>query len=234
MAVLNLEGMSAYTAHPAGPGPHPGVIVGHQLFGIDASVRRCADRLAAAGYLAIVPDLYHRTEPLADLPQDDEGRRRGFALMHRLTRDEVVADVGRCLEWLRGPGGAGPRVGMLGVSLGGHAAFLAAARLDLAATAVLFPGWLTGTEIGLSRPGPTVGLAGDIRGRLLFLVGDRDHVVPAADVERIAGALAAGGVAHEVVVYPDTPHAFFLDGTSTAAHDAWRRVLELFDGELRG
>jgi carboxymethylenebutenolidase len=230
--MLNLAGMDVYVARPDGPGPHPGVIVGHQLFGVDGGVRRCADRLAATGFLAVAPDLYHRSEPGAELPQDDEGRRRGFELMAHLDRDGTVADVRRCIDWLRGPGGAGPRVGMLGVSLGGHAAFLAAARLDLAATAVLFPGWLTGTDIPLSRPEPTLTLAGGIGGRLLFLVGDRDHVVPAADVEQIGAALSAARVRHEVVVYPDTPHAFFLDGTGTAAEDAWLRVLELFGREL--
>ncbi|MEU7870817.1 dienelactone hydrolase family protein [Dactylosporangium sp. NPDC049140] len=220
--MLSLAGMPVYVARPDGPGPHPGVVVLHQLFGVDGSVRRGADRLAAAGFLAVAPDLYHRTEPGAELPQDDEGRRRGFALMHRMDRDEVVADVGRCLDWLRGPGGAGPRTGLLGVSLGGHAAFLAAARLGVDATVVLFPGWLTGTEIPLSRPEPTLSLAADIRGRLLFLVGERDHVVPPAEVARIAAAIPG----HEVVVYPDTPHAFFLDGTTPAAEDAWRRVIE--------
>jgi len=123
-------------------------------------------------------------------------------------------------------------VGMLGVSLGGHAAFLAAARLDLAATAVLFPGWLTGTEIPLSRPEPTPTLAAGITGRLLFLVGDRDHVVPASDVDQVRAALSNAGVKHEIVVYPDTPHAFFLDGTTPAAEDAWRRILDLFGQEL--
>ncbi|HTJ37593.1 MAG TPA: dienelactone hydrolase family protein [Dactylosporangium sp.] len=226
--MLNLAGMTAYVARPGGPGPHPGVVVGHLIFGVDESTRRCADRLAAAGFLAIVPDLYHRTAPGADLPRDDEGRRRGLELMRTLTRDGVVEDVGRCVEWLLGPGGAGPRVGMLGVSLGGHVAFVAAARLDLAATAALFPGWLTGTEIPLSTPDPTVALAPGIRGRVLFLVGDRDHVVPAADVARVGEALSVAGVAHEVVVYPGAEHGFFPDGPGPAAEDAWRRVTDLF------
>jgi carboxymethylenebutenolidase len=219
--VNTVHGMQMYIARPDGAGPHPAVIVLHQLFGVDASVRRCADRLAANGFLAVAPDLYHRSAPGVALPQDDAGRRRGFELMGELTRDGVVDDVQECLDWLRGPGRAGPRVGLLGVSLGGHAAFVAAARLDVAGTVVLFPGWLTGTEIPLSRPEPSVTLAGQIRGELLFLVGDRDHVVPAADIATIRAALRPG---HEVVVYPDTPHAFFLDGETPAAEDAWRRT----------
>lgn len=232
--------MGAYLARPAAPGEYPGVVVGFQLFGLDAHVRGFADRLAAEGYVVIVPDLYHRTEPGADLPPDAEGRRRGFALLNRLTREEVLQDVEAAMRFLRGPGDAGSRIGMVGLSMGGHVAYLAAASLDLAATAVLFPGWLTGTEIGLSRPEPTVALTPGIAehgGRLLFLIGDLDHVVPPADVERIAAALTDAKADHEIVVYPDTPHAFFLPGADTyrpePAADAWRRMLDLFATELR-
>lgn len=212
---------------PSGGAPHR-VVLGHQLFGVDAPVRAFADRLAAAGCLVAVPDLFHRTAPGAELTQDDAGRARGFELLHALDRDEVVADVAAAVDVL---GGDPSRVSMVGLSMGGHVAYLAAARLGLAATAVLYPGWLTGTEIALSRPSPTVTLTPAITGRLLFLVGDADHVVPPADVATVAGALHDAGVRHEIVAYPDTPHAFLLPGPPTfraaPAADAWRRILEL-------
>ncbi|MGI5177227.1 dienelactone hydrolase family protein [Dactylosporangium sp. CA-152071] len=217
-----------YIARPASTGPQHRVVVGHQLFGIDASVRAFADRLAAEGCLVAVPDLYHRSAPGVELPQDDEGRARGFELLHGLDRDEVVADVAAAVDVL---GGDPAGVGMVGLSIGGHAAYLAAARLGLAAAAVLYPGWLTGTQIPMSRPEPTVTLTPAITGRLLFLVGGADHVVPPGDVATVAAALRDSGVRHEVVVYPDTPHAFLLPGPPTyrpePAADAWRRVLEL-------
>lgn len=224
-------GIRGYVARPAGTGRYPGVVVGHQLFGVDGPVRRFARRLAGAGYTAVVPDLYHRDAPGVDLPMDDDGRRRGFELLHRLSREEVVRDVAAAMRYLRGTAAAGRNVGMVGLSMGGHVAYLAACRLDLSATAVLFPGWLTGTEFGLSQPEPTLALTPGITGRLLFLVGADDHVVPAADREQIADALDSAEVDHEIVVYPDTPHAFFLDGAPTyragAATDAWERILAL-------
>jgi dienelactone hydrolase len=71
-------------------------------------------------------------------------------------------------------------------------------------------------------------LTAGIAAPLLFLVGDADHAVPAADRERIAGALSAGGVQHELVVYRDTPHGFFCDVRDTyrpaQAADAWARA----------
>jgi carboxymethylenebutenolidase len=225
-----------YLVRPAGPGPHPGVVVGCQLFGVDGQVRGFVQRLAGLGYTALAPDLYHRTAPGVELPADADGRRRGFELLHRLRREEVLHDVEAAMGYLRESAGAGSRIGMVGLSMGGHVAYLAAARLDLAATVAFFPGWLTGTEIGLSQPEPTLALTPGIRGRLLFLVGEQDQVVPPEDRKLIAEALRAGGVRHELVVYPDTPHAFFFEGTEThraqPAADAWRRVREFLAEEL--
>jgi dienelactone hydrolase len=128
---------------PADDDAHPGLVVGFQLFGLDAPVRGFADRLAAAGYTVLVPDLYHRVEPGTQLPMDDEGRLRGFA---------------------------------------------------------------------------------------------DDPVVPQVDRKQIAEALRAAGVGHELVVYPDTPHAFFLPGAdsfrSGPAADVWRRARAFLAEEL--
>jgi dienelactone hydrolase/putative intracellular protease/amidase len=231
--------LDGYLARPTAPGRYPGVVIGFQLFGLDAHVRALADRVAGLGYVAVVPDLYHRTAPRAELPMDAEGRRRGFELLRQLTRDGVLDDVASTMEYLRMAAGAGPRIGMVGLSMGGHIGYLAATQLDLAATAVLFPGWLTTTELGIGQPVSTVELTPGVAergGRLLFLVGDEDHVVGEADRKQVAEALTAAGVRHEMVVYPGTPHAFFFEGTETyrpePAADAWQRIRDLLATEL--
>src|ERR1700732_4717560 len=43
---------------PAGAGPHPGVVVLHESFGLNDDIRRIAARFAEAGYAALAPDLY--------------------------------------------------------------------------------------------------------------------------------------------------------------------------------
>jgi len=214
-------------------GAPTGVIVAHELFGVNPDIRGVADDLAAAGYLTIAPEFYHRDAPPGRwLERDDAGREEGFGYLHRLGREQALADVSAALGWLRSQPGIS-RAAMVGFSAGGHLAYLAACRLPVARTAVLYGGWLTGTEIPLSRPEPTLSLSSGITGRLLYLVGEDDMLISASERSSIGTALSGPGLsgAGEVVSYPGVQHAFFWPGTpafsQAARDDAWRRILEL-------
>jgi carboxymethylenebutenolidase len=150
IAVDDGSRMGVYLARPADPGPFPGVLVAAELFGVSAHVRDVCERLAMDGYIAAAPDLYHRTAPGIELPHDAAGRERGFGLMRQMTRKQVLDDVRAAMEHLRAGGSL--RVGMVGLSVGGHVAYLAATELDLAAVAVLYGGWIPTTDIPISQP----------------------------------------------------------------------------------
>jgi carboxymethylenebutenolidase len=127
----------------------------------------------------------------------------------------------------------------VGFSFGGHLAYLAATEAPVRAAAVFYGGWIASDAIALGRPEPTLELTERIAGhdaRVLFLCGEQDHVVPAADRAAIGNRLEKAGVRHEMVVYPDTPHGFFADTRDSyrpaAASDAWERVRELLATEL--
>ncbi|WP_328902972.1 dienelactone hydrolase family protein [Streptomyces sp. NBC_00441] len=219
--------MGAYVARPKASGPFPGVLVGMELFGVDAGVRDVCDRLARLGFVALAPDFHHRTAPGSELPRDPEGRERGFELLGLMTRTTLLSDVGACIDHLHAGGSV--HVSMVGLSLGGHIAYLAATEFDLAAVAVFYGGWLPSTDIPISRPEPTLSLTPKITGRILFLVGEEDHVVPPAQRREIEDALIRAGVRHEVVVYPGTGHGFLQTDPATAS-DAWHRVQALLTG----
>ena len=218
--------MSAYLARPAAPGS-TGVIVVHELFGVNPGIRGVADDLAAAGYLAIAPEFYHRDAPPGRwLERDDDGRQEGFGYLRKLGREQALADVAAAMSWL-----AMDRTAVVGFSAGGHLAYLAACRLPVSRTAVLYGGWLPGTDIPLSQPCPTLDLTPGITGRLLYLVGEDDVLIDAGQRDQIRKALEAAGVDHELVSYPGVGHAFFWPGTppfdAAARDDAWARILAL-------
>ncbi|WP_369187046.1 dienelactone hydrolase family protein [Streptomyces sp. R08] len=219
--------MGAYVARPTAPGPFPGVLVGMELFGVDADVRDVCDHLAGLGFVALAPDFHHRTAPGSALPRDAAGRERGFELLDLMTRSQLLSDVRAAMEHLHATGSE--HVSMVGLSLGGHIAYLAATEFDLAAVAVFYGGWLPTTDISISRPEPTLSLTPRITGRVLFLVGEEDHVVPPAQQREIKDALREADIRHEMVVYPGIGHRFLHTDPATAA-DAWHRVHALLTG----
>ncbi len=231
--------MGAYLARPALGEPRAALLVAHELFGVSPDIRGLADQLAELGYAALAPEFYHRSSPLGQwLPRDDAGRKRGFEQLQRLTRDGVVEDVRAAMAYA-GTICANPRLGMLGFSMGGHIAYLAATQLDLTATAVLYGGWLASTDIPLSQPNPTLELTRGIAehgGHMLYLVGGSDHLIDAEQVTRIQSALQAADVPSKVVVYAGAAHAFFwpdapsYDADARAA--AWQELRGFFERTL--
>lgn len=223
--------LPAYLARPVGGQQATGVIVAHELFGVNPDIRGVADDLAGAGYLTVAPEFYHRDAPDGRwLDRTDQGRDEGFRYLRRLGREQAVHDVAAASGWLMAQPGI-ERTAIIGFSAGGHLAYLAACRLPLAATAVLYGGWLPTTDIPMSRPSPTLDLTRQMNGRLLYLVGERDSLIDAGQRGQVAEALRAAGVDHELVSYPGVEHAFFWPGTPAydqkARDDAWSRILAL-------
>jgi carboxymethylenebutenolidase len=233
LSVADGTAMPVYCARPSAGQSRVGVIVAHELFGVNPDIQGVANDLAQAGYLTIAPEFYHRTAPPGRwLQRDDAGRQEGFAYLNQLSREDALADAGAAVDWLRGQV---DEVAMLGFSAGGHLAYLAACRLPVDRTAALYGGWLPTTDIPMSQPTPTLDLTPGIRGRLLYLAGEDDSLIDAAQRGQIEAALRKAGVRHEVVSYPGVGHAFYWPGTppfsQQARDDAWSRILTLLAGD---
>ncbi|WP_173096848.1 dienelactone hydrolase family protein [Actinomadura verrucosospora] len=233
--------MNAYLARPSDRAPRPAVLVCSELWGLTDQVRGIARQVAELGYVAIAPNIYHRAGPeaAAGFAESDANRTRAFELVGDLTRDGVEADLRACVAFAREHAGATEKTGVLGFSLGGHLAFFAATRLDLAAAAIYYPGWVPVAGTALSRPEPLLEhvpaiASGDVRTLMFF--AERDHVIDAAQRDQISAALEFAGVRHEEIVYPGAQHAFFFPGREvhdpSAAEDSWTRVTDLFASEL--
>jgi len=190
--------------------PWPGVIVIHEGNGMSPQLLRVCERLAAAGYGALAPDLFARSggSEAADFS----------TLIGALKPDEVQADLADAVGRLRAFGAA--KVGITGFCLGGSISYRAAlSSLDLAGAAPFY-----GAHIARELGQPAC--------PILAFFGGRDEYIPDADLEAVR--------AHhpdDVVVYPDAGHGFMRDGSPsydpTAAADAWSRLLAFFDQHLR-
>ena len=223
--------------HVAAPDPpaangQPAVIVLHELFGVNPDIRNVLDQFTDRGFVAVAPELFHRAQPEGVwLERKDEGRARGFELLGGLDRASVLADVNAVLGYLGARDDVTGPVTVAGFSLGGHVAYLAATALPIDRTIVLYGGWLTGTDIALSRPEPTIDLTRGIAstaGRVLMIVGADDHLITGEQVDQIREALEATAVDHEVLVLPGVGHAFFWPATpnydEAAVAESWVHI----------
>jgi carboxymethylenebutenolidase len=229
--------MSAYLARPAADGEYPAVIVCMGILGVTSHIRTVADRVARAGYLAVAPDFYHRIAPGTELPSDDQGAAGGMALMRQLRQGEVVDDLRTTIDYLRRRTDTTGRVGAIGFGIGGHIAFLAASQFDVPASVSFYGGWMTGADMPLGQTELAPGLARN-GGRLLFLVGELDHLLTREQCDGLDRALDAANARHEIVIYPGAKHGFFGDESEafdpSASDDSWERVCKLLEEELTG
>ena len=225
------EGFEAYQARPEGREPLGAVVVLPELFGLNADIRGVADRLARDGYAVVAPDIHWRREPRAALPYGDDGRTRGFELLHGITREEVLADIdaARQAALRLVPDG---RAAVLGVSFGGHLAVLAATELPFALVVSAYGGWTVHGGIPVAEPQPPMANAPQIAangGFLLGFYGELDHAVTASEVDEIESLLTEAKVPHEITRFPGIGHGFLCEGrpddyNAEAAALTWTKI----------
>ncbi len=126
---------AAYVAKPEGP-PRAAVLVIQEIFGVNAGIRQKCDTLAAAGYLAIAPDLFWRLEPGFEADADVESEfKAALDMMMRYNQDKGIADIQATIDAARTHlGGDHAKVGCVGYCLGGRLAFMTATRTSIDAS----------------------------------------------------------------------------------------------------
>src|SRR6202521_4195496 len=91
---------NAYLALPAG-GYGPGIVVLHEIFGVNEYMRQVADWYAAHGFVAMVPDLFWRQEPGIQLTdQTDAEWQKAFELYQGLDEAKAVEDSADSVAFL--------------------------------------------------------------------------------------------------------------------------------------
>ncbi|MEZ0353739.1 dienelactone hydrolase family protein [Mycobacterium sp. pR1184] len=213
--------MRVYRAHPPASqavNPAAAVIVLQEAFGVNDHIQDVTRRLAAQGYLAVAPDLFHRSGKETVEYTDFE---TAMGLIGELGPEQINADVAAVLAQLANDGIHADRTAIVGFCFGGRAAFTAATAFPVAATVVFYgPGIASGPHAVVDR-------ADQIKGSVLMFVGDADPHVPEDDRLAIESAARKSGVDLRSVVVGGAGHAFHCDArpdayVADAAQQAWR------------
>jgi carboxymethylenebutenolidase len=214
--------MRLFVARPASAGPHPGLIVCQEAFGVNEHIRDVTTRFAGQGFVAVAPELYHRTGTGV------EGRYDNFRGIQshysRLTPDGMATDLRAAHGWLAAdPGVDGDRVAAIGYCVGGRAAFLANAELPLRASVSYYGGGIAPQLLGR---------VSDLHGPQLMFWGGLDTHIPPAQHRSIDDALRAAGKAYTTVEFGEGDHGFFCDARPAynpdVAAEAWALTIAFF------
>jgi carboxymethylenebutenolidase len=202
-----------------------GIVVLHEARGVTDAVRGLVRGLAADGWLAVAPHLYHR-DGTDELDGAEEEVRQQ---VDRLDGEQVMADTDTAFGWLADRDVKADRMGVLGFDLGGSVALLVAAKRRFgAAVTVAGEGVAPAPAKGLQ---PLIEAAPNLTCPWLGIFGEQTAGEPGREVGKLRDAASAAGVATDVVVYPRHGHRFD-DDPDVAAH-AWQRTLNWFDSHLR-
>jgi carboxymethylenebutenolidase len=224
---LQLDGRLAVAVRPTVGGPWPGVVMLHEIFGIDDVLRRQANRLASAGFVVLAPDLLGEGRKLGCMISTFKAMRARNGLPFEI--------IQRARERLLDDPQVNGKVGVIGFCMGGGFALLVSSE-GFDASAVNYGMVPADVDEVLRGACPVVASYG---GRDKQLV---------REVPRLRAALEANGVPYDLEVYPTAGHSFLNDERNgpllarpllrlshvgpdpVAASDAWRRI-EAFFGE---
>jgi carboxymethylenebutenolidase len=221
-------------SRPEGAGPWPAVLMYMDGLGMRPALHAMADRLAAAGYYVLLPDLFHRAgayvppdpkQLFADPAVRAEWGKRIGALVNV---ESIMRDTRAFLAYLAAqPDVRQPTIGVTGYCMGGRLALTAAGTFPdrIAAAAAYHPG-----GVATDAPDSPHLLAGAIKARVYVAGASEDSNFPDDQKQRLENALTAAGVDHVIETYP-ARHGWVPSDTPVhdpaAAERHWQTLLDL-------
>ena len=212
----NVETLIVY---PESKEKRPVVLIIHEIFGLSDWAQELADEVAAAGYIAVAPDLLSGMGP-------DGGRTKDFAAggvteaVSKLNPDQVTADLNAAADYGKKLPSANGKLFVAGFCWGGGQTFrFATNRADLSAAFVFY------------GPPPAKDAMSRIKAPVYGFYAGNDARIDASIPDAIA-AMKAAGKTYQPVTYEGAGHGFMRAGETPddpnpankkAREDAWPR-----------
>ena len=219
--------MQSYAALPKQP-TGAAILVLQEAFGITAHIRAVADRFAAQGYLAIAPELFHRTAPAGFV-----GPYADFNVVvphyQAITLPSLTLDLNAAFAWLNSQSSViKDQIGCIGFCMGGRSTFLANAVLPLKAAVSAYGGGIAPDLLPLAHKQS---------GPLLLAWGGLDTLIDHAQRIAVGAALAEAGKDYSEVLFATAGHGFFCPDRpayhAAAARQGWSMIDAFFQMHLQ-
>jgi carboxymethylenebutenolidase len=200
--------------------PLPAVIVIHERWGLNDSIKAMTDRLAAEGYIVLAVDLYGGD--IATTP--GEARAKMISIIEN--PDRATENIRQAYEFVNTIAGA-PTTGSLGWGFGGGWSLR---------TAMLFPDDLDAAVIYFGQVSADEDMLRPLNVPILGLFGEADTSIPVSSVRAFEASLGRLRKDFEIHVYPGVEHAFAnptgVAYNRKAAEDAWANTLAFLNRTL--
>ena len=183
----------------------PAIVVIQEAFGVNDHIKKVTERIAAEGYVAIAPDIFHREAerviPYSEMP-------KAIATLQRVVDSKAMEDVGAAIAQLKSQSNVkAGSIGVVGFCMGGRLTYLAAAHHagDIKAAVPYYGG-----GIPMGNPSP-LSRTGEIKCPMYLFFGAKDQLIPMAQVDQIKAELETKKVPFEMKIYPEAGHGFNCD-----------------------
>ncbi len=231
LSISDGTSMRAYVAHPESQ-PRAGLLVFQEAFGVNAHIRDVTERFAREGYLAISPELFHRTAP--GLEAGYTNFAEVMPHMQALTDAGLAADIQASYQWLKNGEAKNLSVGATGYCMGGRTSIQAALTVPLDCAISYYGGGIAPSPMFPNL----IHRLKDLNAPTLYFWGGLDaHIGPDA-VQAVTSTLSEAKKDYVNVVFSKADHGFFCDARASynavAAKEAWSLTLEFLSLHLAG
>ena len=230
----NGDAINAYMAKPLGPGPFPGMVLIHHVPGWDEWYREAARRYAHHGYVAISPNLYHRSGNGVPAEVAAKVRESGG-----IPDEQALGDIEASLRFLKTLPYLNGKVGVFGTCSGGRLTFLSACRIKGFDAAVECWGGrvvASGDDLNTNQPVAPIDYTADLSCPLIGIFGNEDQAPSPEQVNLHEEELKKHNKTYEFHRYDNAGHGFFYYDRAAyrqeQAVDGWNKVFEFLGKNL--